>query len=237
MLYNALTPRGINMRTAPTPWGPWSATDVLFDPGSDGGYGHFMHASWRDNGRADSVHDPNRENEWGGEYGPYLIPRYTRRVHDEVHVYFVMSTWNPYNTVLMRARLRLDPWRGWYSLVGATFPPGAGVTSVSRGPDRMEVCAVDATGTVRGRWFDGTWHDWYSLAGATFPPGASVMSKPGDRKVGGLRHLLARFYRSVPSFRSSTTAVLRQRIVSGENGSVNGIPFALRSGLSSRRTR
>jgi hypothetical protein len=36
--------------------------------------------------------------------------------------------------------------------------------------------------------------------------------------------------------RSSTIAVRRQRIVSGENGNVNGIPFALRSGLPSRRT-
>jgi hypothetical protein len=30
---------------------------------------------------------------------------------------------------------------------------------------------------------------------------------------------------------------LRQRVVSGENGSVHGIPFALRSGLPSRGTR
>ena len=36
----------------------------------------------------------------------------------------------------------------------------------------------------------------------------------------------------MPSLRSSTIAALRQRIVSGENGSVNGIAFALRSGLS-----
>ena len=176
MLYNAATPRGINMRTASTPWGPWSETTVLFDPGSDGGYGHFMHANWNDNGRADAVHDPNRENEWGGEYGPYLIPRYTRRVNNELHVYFVMSTWNPYNTVLMRGRLRLHPWRGWYSLSGAAFPPGASVTSASRGPNQLEVWAVDNAGTVRGNWFDETWHGWYSLAGPTFPPGASVTS-------------------------------------------------------------
>jgi hypothetical protein len=44
-------------------------------------------------------------------------------------------------------------------------------------------------------------------------------------------------YRSMPSLRSSTIAALRQRIVSEENGSLNGIPFALRSGLPSRRTR
>ena len=36
----------------------------------------------------------------------------------------------------------------------------------------------------------------------------------------------------MPSFRSSTTAALRQRIVSGENGSMNGIPFAFRSGFA-----
>ena len=42
-------------------------------------------------------------------------------------------------------------------------------------------------------------------------------------------------YGSMPSLRSSTIAVRRQRIVSGENGSVNGMPFALRSGFPSRR--
>jgi hypothetical protein len=43
--------------------------------------------------------------------------------------------------------------------------------------------------------------------------------------------------RSMPSLRSSTIADLRQRVVSGENGSMNGIPFALRSGFPSRSTR
>ena len=57
-------------------------------------------------------------------------------------------------------------------------------------------------------------------------------SRPGDRKVGGLRHFLGSCYRSMPSLRSSTIAARRQRIVSGENGSVNGIPFALRSGFA-----
>ena len=38
-------------------------------------------------------------------------------------------------------------------------------------------------------------------------------------------------------FARSTIAALRQRIVSGENGSMNGMPFALRSGFPSRRTR
>jgi hypothetical protein len=41
----------------------------------------------------------------------------------------------------------------------------------------------------------------------------------------------------MPSLRSSTIAARRHRIVSGENGSVNGVPFALRSGSPSRKTR
>jgi hypothetical protein len=44
-------------------------------------------------------------------------------------------------------------------------------------------------------------------------------------------------YRSMPSLRSSTIAALRQRTVSGEKGSMKGIPFCFRSGLPSRRTR
>jgi hypothetical protein len=41
----------------------------------------------------------------------------------------------------------------------------------------------------------------------------------------------------MPSLRSSMIAARRQRIVSGENGSVKGSPFCLWSGLSSRGTR
>jgi len=37
MLYNAEKPRGINMRSAPNPWGPWSKETVIFDPWKDGG--------------------------------------------------------------------------------------------------------------------------------------------------------------------------------------------------------
>jgi hypothetical protein len=106
MLYNAGAPRGINARVAQHPWGPWSDVTVLFDPGWPGvGYGHFMHVK----GGADPMSDPGRENEWGGEYGPYLIGRYTRPENDgpqgakRAGIFFVMSTWNPYNTVLMSA--------------------------------------------------------------------------------------------------------------------------------------
>ncbi|MDT0349058.1 DUF4185 domain-containing protein [Pseudonocardia charpentierae] len=104
MLYNAGSPRGINARVARHPWGPWSDPVVVFDPGWAGtGYGEFMHV--RD--APDGLSDPGRENEWGGEYGPYVIDRYTRALPGRrAAVYFTMSTWNPYNVVAMTAVLR-----------------------------------------------------------------------------------------------------------------------------------
>jgi hypothetical protein len=99
MLYNAGTPRGVNARVAPHPWGPWSAPVVVFDPRWPGlGYGAFMH----DKDAPDGLSDPGREHEWGGEYAPYVIDRYTRAVpRGRAAVYFVLSTWNPYNVVEM----------------------------------------------------------------------------------------------------------------------------------------
>jgi hypothetical protein len=108
MLYNCSSPRGINFRVADQPWGPWSNAQVLFDPFNDGGYCRFMHVSWS-NRNCDSVHDPGRENEWGGEYGPYLISRFTQGDETRTTIYYVMSTWNPYNVVLMRSVLERRP--------------------------------------------------------------------------------------------------------------------------------
>jgi len=106
MLYNCGSPRGIVFRVSEEPWGPWSEAQVLFHPWEDGGYCHFMHVSWEFR-VCDSVHDPGRENVWGGEYGPYLIPRFFTGDERQTTIYFVMSTWNPYNVVLMRSTLEI----------------------------------------------------------------------------------------------------------------------------------
>ena len=100
LLYNAGSPRGINARVARDPWGPWSDPVVVFDPQWPGtGYGALMHVRHG----PDGLSDPGREHEWGGEYGPYVIDRYTRALPDRrAAVYFTLSTWNPYNVVLMR---------------------------------------------------------------------------------------------------------------------------------------
>jgi hypothetical protein len=107
MLYNAPYPRGILARVTTRPWGPWSNPPVvLFNPSWPGlGYGAFMH----EGGSNDGLSDPGREAEWGGEYGPYVIGRYTKAgaAQKQAVVYFTMSTWNPYEVMLMTASIQL----------------------------------------------------------------------------------------------------------------------------------
>jgi hypothetical protein len=43
-----------------------------------------------------------RDNEWGGEYGPYQITRFSAGQANQVcDLYYSMSTWNPYESMLM----------------------------------------------------------------------------------------------------------------------------------------
>lgn len=118
MLYNASSPRGITMRTAQTPWGPWSAGQVIMEPWRDGAYGRFMHIPWSWS-HTDAFHDGGKAEVWGGEYGPYLIPRFTTGDADTCRIYYTMSTWNPYQVVLMRSE------------IGAPLPPESTKTATT----------------------------------------------------------------------------------------------------------
>jgi Domain of unknown function (DUF4185) len=124
LTFNSDNPRGILLHAAPKPWGPWTHEPIMvfdpgfrapnldpFDPCLGDGYGKFMHVAW-DAKRCDHLHDnmfgPPRENEWGGEYGPYQIAHMAKgsfssstQLFSETQLYFVMSTWNPYQVVLM----------------------------------------------------------------------------------------------------------------------------------------
>lgn len=119
LTYNAGNPRGITLRHAPQPWGPWSEGHTIFDPewGSGpnqpigAGYGTFMHIPWNvahaDNVQDDAFLTGRRDNEWGGEYGPYQITRFsTGEANQLCDLYYTMSTWNPYQSMLMRTQIR-----------------------------------------------------------------------------------------------------------------------------------
>jgi hypothetical protein len=109
MLYNSTRPRGIAMRSAPQPWGPWSDVNIIFHPGKDRGYGHFMHIPDIFRTTPDGLHDPGRTEDPGGEYGPYIMARFTTGDSTSCRIFYTMSTWNPYQVVVMRSELRLQP--------------------------------------------------------------------------------------------------------------------------------
>jgi hypothetical protein len=103
-------PRGYYLRAAPRPWGPWSSPILLFDAtANDGGYGVTQHFSTvgrtnPDDGLAEPDHLFGRDV-FGGEYGPYLIPRFFRWEGGALSIVYGHSSWNPYKVHLMRTVL------------------------------------------------------------------------------------------------------------------------------------
>ncbi len=114
MLYNssnntATNPRGIYMRYAAEPWGPWSQPQTIFNPERDSGLCYFIHRAVNSTHPAcDSLSGPGRLADGGGDYSPYFVSRFT--TGDSVQMtssfFFVMSTWNPYEVVLMKASIQ-----------------------------------------------------------------------------------------------------------------------------------
>lgn len=111
-LYDGLSPRGVVLRYAPQPWGPWSAPEILWDGSRDGGYGDFIHTPFRtkDDGLAGPVAtvgaDPLRVG--GGIYAPYIIEPFTRVEGDRLTLHYVLSTWNPYVVIRLRSTLAIE---------------------------------------------------------------------------------------------------------------------------------
>lgn len=110
-LYDSRSPRGINLRYAPQPWGPWSAPIVVWDPRKDPGYGKFIYDPNRsDNSNlAGPIIAENRDplRTFGGFYAPYIIEPLTRVEGEYITLDYVLSTWNPYVVVRMRSTLRI----------------------------------------------------------------------------------------------------------------------------------
>jgi hypothetical protein len=91
MLYNC-GPLGIEMRTADQAWGPWTASQVIFEPARDGAIGKFVGAG---------------VPKAGGVYGPYMVPSFFETNGNLRTIYYMLSTWDPYAVVLMKTDLKL----------------------------------------------------------------------------------------------------------------------------------
>jgi hypothetical protein len=111
MTYNASDTapqgRGIYMRTAQAPWGPWSAPELLLTAGD--AYGRWQHRAPLVVGADDGLGEYARQDEWGGEYGPYLVPRwFTDNGRGEYGIVYTLSSWNPYQDHLIRTVMTGD---------------------------------------------------------------------------------------------------------------------------------
>jgi hypothetical protein len=104
MLYNCNP--GVIGRLADKPWGPWSDAAVIFDQDQDAGNCYFIHGS----GDCGPPSDPESPANGGpgGVYAPFVIPGYTKGGEGTTTIYYMLSTWNPYQVVLMRSILAVQ---------------------------------------------------------------------------------------------------------------------------------
>lgn len=103
LAYNCESPRGVWLHLAKSPAGPWREAGKLFDPKD--GYGRFIHAKESTVGHDDGLAEPAREEDWGGEYGPYFVPSWFSRDGNALGLVYVLSSWNPYQVHLVRTWL------------------------------------------------------------------------------------------------------------------------------------
>jgi hypothetical protein len=96
-------PRGANLRIAAKPEGPWIEAGRIFT--AEDGYERFIHANESFVGYDDGLAPRGDENNWGGEYGPYLIPQWFTQDGDKFGIVYTMSSWIPYQVHLMRTWL------------------------------------------------------------------------------------------------------------------------------------
>jgi hypothetical protein len=109
-----LQPNGIAFSYSRTPWGPWSEPQLIFNMIRDGALGKFIHDphAQPDDGLAGPIFGfrklNNAEDVRGGAYAPYMVERWAKVQGSELHLYYVISTVNPYVVVLMKSRLAID---------------------------------------------------------------------------------------------------------------------------------
>jgi hypothetical protein len=99
----------VKARLAVAPWGPWSAPTEVFRPDTDNGWCHFMHRPSTNPPCSDIVGNQGSGDATGDPYGPYVLSRFTRSTSFGTEIYFLMSTWNPYQVVVMRMKILPNP--------------------------------------------------------------------------------------------------------------------------------
>ncbi|HYL34531.1 MAG TPA: DUF4185 domain-containing protein [Bryobacteraceae bacterium] len=112
LMYNQS--RGIQARFATAPWGPWTDPIPVF---SDDDYwgSKLLHSDGDQIGRSlITVYDASGKpvdygSDPGVTYSPNLLDRFTQSADGSVTVYYTLSTWNPYEILLMSSTFTQGP--------------------------------------------------------------------------------------------------------------------------------
>jgi hypothetical protein len=116
MIYDCKTgrPPGIYLRTAPNPWGPWSARQLLFNPAPDAatrtGFCYFIHSVSRCPTGAPNPPSGRTAPE-GGYYAPYFVAGWTTGIRGsqttraQTTIYYTISTHDPYGQVIVQSTI------------------------------------------------------------------------------------------------------------------------------------
>jgi len=177
--YQLDNPKGVWYRTAENPTGPYSAARLLYHPDWPGvGYGSVLHRGWDAGGvlGTDLLYDAGRGEEWGGEYGPYLVSRFTRADGtNRARIAFALSTWNPYQAHLFTATLELtdaqpppEPLQPPFVAdhPPSTHPEGVSMLVSTFGPGNFELAAPATSGGLLLRSRDNSKPGWPWLGAA-----------------------------------------------------------------------
>jgi hypothetical protein len=121
LAYNSGDPRGIVLRLARSPTGPWIDAGMLYVPAD--GYEKFIHAKESAVGHDDGLSQPGDEETWGGEYGPYLVPAWFTEKDGAFGIVFTLSSWNPYCVHVLRTWLVPEGQRFSLPAAGLDLPP------------------------------------------------------------------------------------------------------------------
>ena len=110
MLCDSRDPKGIILRYAAKPWGPWSDPVIVFEAMRDKG-GAFIHIPRP--GTDDGLDGPitgggDASQVAGAAYAPYIIERFSQVQGKDLAIHYLTSTWNPYTVVRMRSTLSIQ---------------------------------------------------------------------------------------------------------------------------------
>ena len=96
---------GVTLRTASEPWGPWTPRRRLFDWIARGMAHHDEASRFIRAHHARDAIFPLQRAMTGAAYAPYLFD--ARAAGDTLVLRYTLSTWNPYQVVLMEHRLKV----------------------------------------------------------------------------------------------------------------------------------